>query len=103
VAHVQLGDQTFIDAGLSPAHDFGLVVDAFSATIVTFSELTRQEADELQPDRIDFHVVRDGETWESIAGQAGGAVRAPTIAIMNGYDPGTPPRTGTRIRIVVGG
>ena len=43
-------------------------------------------------------------TWESIAkGPGGGAVRASTLAIMNGRDVTTQPRSGERIRIVVSG
>jgi hypothetical protein len=52
---------------------------------------------------VDFRVVRDGDTWESLARQAGGRLKPSTIAIMNGSDPGTPPRPGERIRIIVGG
>jgi len=103
VAHVQRGSQTFVVAGLSPASDFDRVLPSFSETIGSFRELSQEEADRLQPNRIDFHVVRDGETWESIARQAGSTVRPAMIAIMNGFDPATPPRAGARIRIVVGG
>jgi len=102
-AHIQMGGQTFLVAGLSPVNELERVSAAFSATIGSFRELSQQEADRLQPDRIDFHVVRDGETWESIARQAAGQVRPSALAIMNGSDPATPPRTGARIRIVVGG
>ncbi len=102
VAHIQLGSETFLVAGLAPINDFERVRGTFGMSIGTFRELSQQEADQLEPDRIDFHVVRDGETWESIAGMSGN-VRPASLAIMNGYDPTMPPRVGDRIRVVVGG
>ncbi len=103
VAHVQLGTQMFLVAGLSSAGEFARVVDGFSTSIGSFRELSREEADALQPDRIDFRVVREGETWESIARESGGHARASALAIMNGYGPAVPPRAGDRIRVVTGG
>jgi predicted Zn-dependent protease len=103
VAHVQLGTQIFLVAGLSPAGELARVADEFSASIGSFRELSRDEADRLQPDRIDFRVVRDGDSWASLASQAGGRVRPSSLAIMNGSDPSVPPRAGDRIRIVAGG
>jgi predicted Zn-dependent protease len=102
-AHIRLGSQTFMVAGLAAAGEFGRATDEFAAAIGSFRELSREEADRLQPDRVDFRVVRAGDTWESLARQAGGRLKASTIAIMNGGDPGTPPRAGERIRIIIGG
>lgn len=102
-AHVQVGDRTYLLAGLATANQFQRVDDAFDGTIGSFRELSRSEADRLQPDRLDFHVVRSGETWEALAKRADGRLRASTLAIMNGSDPATAPRVGARIRIVVGG
>jgi len=102
-AHVQLGGQTYLLAGLAPANELARVEPAFSLTINSFRELSQSEADRIQPDRVDFHVVRGGETWESLATSAGGRLRASTLAIMNGYEPTLRPRAGDRIRIVVGG
>jgi predicted Zn-dependent protease len=66
--------------------------------------LTQAEADRIQPSRVRFHVVRAGETWESIArDHATTGVAALSLAIMNGSDGKTPPRQGTRIRVVVAG
>ncbi len=103
VAHVQMGRQVFLVAGLAPSGEFSRVADAFSAGISSFRELGQAEADALQPDRIDFRIATSGDTWDSIARQAGGRVKPSALAIMNGYDPGEPPRAGERIRIVVGG
>jgi predicted Zn-dependent protease len=101
-AHIQLGSQTFMVAGLAAAGEFARVTDDFTAAIGSFRELSREEADRLQPDRVDFRVGRAGDTWESLARQAGG-LKASTIAIMNGSDPATPPRAGERIRVIIGG
>jgi predicted Zn-dependent protease len=58
----------------------------------------------VQPSRIDFYTVRSGDTWESIARRADEAgVKPSTLAIMNGSEPGSRPRVGERIRIVVPG
>jgi predicted Zn-dependent protease len=103
-AHIRSGDQTYIVAGVAAPQDFSGVQATFSAAIQTFRALSRQEADRIQPSRVDFHTVRAGETWTSIAaGPAGGTVQASTLAIMNGRAPESGPRAGERIRIVVGG
>jgi predicted Zn-dependent protease len=104
VAHIRSGDQTFVVAGLAAANAFGNAASTFSSAIGSFRALSASEADRIQPSRLDFRVVRPGETWESIARAVGeGGVNAGTLAVMNGADPGTAPRAGARIRIVVGG
>jgi predicted Zn-dependent protease len=100
-AHVRSGSHVFVIAGLAPTAEFNAAEPAFTAAIHTFRSLSADEANRIQPDRIDFHVVRNGETWESLARQAGGAVKASTLAIMNGRDPARAPRAGERVRIVV--
>jgi predicted Zn-dependent protease len=102
-AHIQAGDRIYLVAGLSTANQFRRVDGAFEESIGSFRELTRAEADRLQPDRLDFHVVRSGDTWESLARRADGRVRASALAIMNGADPASAPRPGDRVRIVIGG
>ena len=103
-AHIQSGGRVYLVAGIAPASQFGRADSLFEASISSFRPLARAEAERVQPNRIDFHTVRGGETWESIAkGPGGGAVRASTLAIMNGRDVTTQPRSGERIRIVVSG
>lgn len=102
-AHVRAGAQTYVIAGLAPAGEFGSAASTFTSAIRTFRTLSRAEAEAIHPDRIDFHVVRTGDTWDSLARSAGGRTKAATLAIMNGSAPATPPRVGDRIRIVVGG
>ena len=103
-AHIQSGGRVYVVAGLAPASQFSRVDSAFQTAIASFRTMSRQEADRIQPNRIDFHTVRSGETWDSIArGPSGGAVRATTLAIMNGREATSQPKPGERIRIVVSG
>ncbi|MCC7009888.1 MAG: M48 family metalloprotease [Acidobacteria bacterium] len=103
-AHVRAGNQVYVVAGLAPASQFSGAQQTFDTAIHTFRTLSRQEADRIQPNRIDFYEVRGGETWDSIARGPGDSIVKPsTLAIMNGRDPGTPPRAGERVRIVVRG
>lgn len=103
-AHVRAGSQTYVVAGLAPAGQFPAASSTFSSAIRTFRTLSPAEAGAIHPDRVDFYVVRNGDTWESIARRAsGGRTKASTLAIMNGSAPSSPPRTGDRIRVVVAG
>ncbi len=104
-AHIQSGGRVYLVAGIAPASQFGRADSLFEAAISSFRPLARAEAERVQPNRDRFpHRARSGETWESIAkGPGGGAVRASTLAIMNGRDVTTQPRSGERIRIVVSG
>jgi predicted Zn-dependent protease len=102
-AHIRSGNSTYLVAGLAAASDFPRVDGMFGATIQSFRQLSQQEADRIQPARVDFYTVRTGDSWDSLARQAGGSIKASSLAIMNGSDPATAPRAGSRIRIVVGG
>lgn len=104
IAFVRAGAQTYLVAGIAPAPQYGGAQATFSSSIATFRALSAQEADAIQPNRLDFYTARAGDTWESIAkGPAAGTVTARALAIMNGADPGSPVRPGDRLRIVVGG
>jgi predicted Zn-dependent protease len=102
-AHVRAGGQTYVIAGLAPAGQFGSATGTFTSAIRTFRTLSQAEANAIHPDRLDFYVVRNGDTWDSIARARGGRVKASTLAIMNGAAPSSSPRPGDRIRVVVGG
>jgi len=102
-AHIQAGGRIYLVAGIAPPQQFSRADAAFKASIESFRTLSRQEADRIQPNHVDFYVVRSGDTWDSISrGVAGGAVKPTTLAIMNGRDPNAAPRAGERIRVVVG-
>ena len=103
-AHVVLNDRLYLLAGLASPDQFRGAQDAFTRSIQSFRELTRQEAANIRPNRVDVYTVRPGDTWASIAQRAGDALVKPsTLAIMNNYDPGQAPRAGDRIKIVVEG
>jgi predicted Zn-dependent protease len=77
---------------------------AFRDSIESFRALSRAEAERIQPNRVDFYVVRSGDTWDSIAQRVSqGAIKPATLAIMNGREPTSSPRPGERIRVVMGG
>ena len=102
-AYIRHRDETFLIAGVAPTGQFSAADRLFVEGIGSFRPLSVQEADRIQPSRIDFYTVRPGDTWESLARRARETnVKASTLAIMNGSSPATPPRPGERIRIVVG-
>jgi predicted Zn-dependent protease len=54
--------------------------------------------------QIDFDIVRDGDTWQSIATDtARGQIDTTALAIMNGQPVSTEPRVGEEIKVVVTG
>jgi predicted Zn-dependent protease len=56
----------------------------------------------VRPNRLDFYVVRPGDSWQSIAARAGhNLVSASTLAIMNDHEVSEQPQPGDRIKIVV--
>lgn len=103
--HIVMPDRTvYVVAGFAPQAQYDAVNPVATASIQSFRQLTRQQAEEIRPNRLDFYTVRAGDTWQSIAqGASRGLVTAPTLAIMNGAELDAQPRTGTRIRIVVVG
>ena len=102
-AHVVLGRNVYVLAGLAPANQFQSAQSEFANSIRSFRELTPSQAANIRPNRVDVYTVRSGDTWQGIAERAGGAIKPSTLAIMNNYDPGQAPRTGDRIKIVVQG
>jgi predicted Zn-dependent protease len=103
-AHIQAGGRVYLVAGVAPASQFNRADDSFQRSILSFRTLSRSEAERIQPNRVDFYVARQGDTWDSIArGPGNGTVRPATLAIMNGRDAATQPKAGERLRIVVGG
>jgi predicted Zn-dependent protease len=102
-AHVVHGDNVFLVAGLAPQQIFQREEPGFSRTIASFRPLTRAEAENIRPNRIDFYTARQGDTWQAIAERSGGIVKPSTLAIMNGHTVGDQPRPGERLKIVVAG
>ena len=102
-AVIRAGDQSYVVAGIAPPSEYNGVSRAFASSIQSFRTLSREEADRIQPDRLDFYTARSGDTWESLARRGNNRVKPATLAIMNGLDPKTPPRAGERLRVVIGG
>jgi predicted Zn-dependent protease len=103
-AHVRVGREVYVVAGLAPEADFDRVDKRMAPAIASLRELTSKEADDIRPNRLDFYVVREGDSWQSIAARAGqNLVSATTLAIMNDHEVGTQPQPGDRVKIVVAG
>jgi predicted Zn-dependent protease len=103
-AHIVHQRNVYLLAGLAPANQFRAVQDEFTQTIRSFRELSRQEAENIRPNRVDLYTVRQGDTWSSIAeATSRGTVKPSTLAIMNDYEPSQPPKPGDRIKVVVEG
>ena len=102
-AHILHGGVYYMVAGLVAPAGFAQADGGFTAAIRSFRPLTAAEADAIRPSRVDFYIVRAGDTWTSLAERSGGAVKPRTLAVMNGVAPDSEPRVGARIRIVVAG
>jgi predicted Zn-dependent protease len=103
-AHVRAADRTYVVAGVAPTSEYSGASGTFASSIRTFRPLSQAEADRIQPGRVDFYTARAGDTWESLAkGMGDGQVSARALAIMNGREPSSAPRTGERLRVVIGG
>jgi predicted Zn-dependent protease len=103
-AHIALGREVYFVAGFAPEPEFPALDADLAASLRSFRELSRDEASKVRPNRVDFYVVRAGDTWQSIASRAGrNIVRAAQLALMNGYEMNVQPRAGERIKIVVAG
>ena len=102
--HIQVGRQLYVVAGFTPKDEFDAMDPAIKASASTFRQLTVQEASDIRPNKIDFYVVRRGDSWQSIAVRQGkGYVNAATLAIMNDREVNVQPQAGDRIKIVVAG
>jgi len=104
-AHIAHGRNVFVLAGIAKQGQYaGGVDNAFVGSIRSFRPLTRAEAADVRPNRVDLYIVRRGDTWQSIAQRASGEnVKASTLAIMNNSAPNVQPKPGDRIKIVVAG
>ena len=102
-AHIPHGNSVYMLGGLTAPNLFQQSDAAFNASIRSFRALTAAEAENIRPNRVDIYVVRQGDTWASIAERSGGTIRPATLAVMNGAEPSSAPQVGSRIKIVVGG
>lgn len=103
-AHIAVGRQLYVVAGFAPEKEFDVVDREISPAVKTFRQLSAQEAAAIRPNRLAFHTVAKGDSWQSIAARQGkGYVNAATLAIMNDRDVSTQPTPGDKVKIVVEG
>ena len=102
-AHIVHNGNVYIVAGFSAPNVFEPLDSAILASIRSFKALTAAEAAAVRPNRVDIYVVRQGDSWQSIAERSGGVVKPATLAIMNGAEPNSQPAVGKRIKIVAAG
>ena len=94
----------YVLGGLAEAEAYDRVEAEFDEAIRSFRSLSAAEAEEIRPNRIRFYTVHPGDTWQSIAQDAGhDIVPSNTLAIMNGVPVNEQPQAGDRIKIVVEG
>ncbi|HEX7281616.1 MAG TPA: M48 family metalloprotease [Vicinamibacterales bacterium] len=103
-AHIAIGRQLYVIAGFAPEKEFEQVDKEIAPSLQTFRQLSAAEASRIRPNRIDFHVVRSGDSWQSIAAREGRSfVNAATLAIMNDREIHVQPTPGERVKIVIEG
>lgn len=103
-AHISVGRQLYVVAGFAPESEFALVDRDIVPSVQTFRQLSMSEASNVGPNRLDFYVVRQGDSWQSIAArQSKGFINAATLAIMNDREVSAQPQPGDRVKIVTEG
>jgi predicted Zn-dependent protease len=103
-AHIAVGRQIYVVAGFAPEKEFEQVDKDIVSAVQTFRQLTPDEASRIRPNRIDIHIVKQGDSWQSIAARQGkNFVNAATLAIMNDREVHVQPAAGERVKIVVEG
>lgn len=103
VAFIAHAGRLYQVAGVAAENAFSQADPTFRQVIGSFRGMSAAEADRVQPARVDFQTVRSGDTWTSLAKSSGGSVSASALAIMNGADPSSTPKAGTRVRVVIEG
>jgi predicted Zn-dependent protease len=103
-AHVSIGRQLYVIAGFAPEKEFEFADQQIAPALQTFRQLSAREAADIRPNKIQFYVVKPGDSWQSIAvRQSRGFINASTLAIINDHDVSAQPRPGDRIKIIVEG
>jgi predicted Zn-dependent protease len=102
-AHIQHGTSVYMLAGFTSPNTFQQADNAFIGAIRSFRPLSAAEAENIRPNRVDLYVVRQGDSWASIAERSGGVIKPATLAVMNHATASSQPQPGARIKIVVGG
>jgi predicted Zn-dependent protease len=102
VAYVPIDRNIFRIVGLAPPQVFDQVQGEFTTSVRSFRQLSRAEAENIRPNRIDLYTVRAGDTWASIAEGVGkNLLPAAKLALINGASVDERPQPGDRVKIVV--
>lgn len=103
-AHVAIGRQVYLVAGVAPAADFARAEADFDAALRSFRQLSSAEAARVRPNRVALYTAKSGDSWQGIAQRAGrGLVSATRLALMNGFAVNVQPPAGTIVKIVTEG
>jgi predicted Zn-dependent protease len=103
-AHVRQGRTVYLVAAFAPPQLYEQLERDLAASVRSFRALSRDEAQNIEPNRVTLYTVERGDTWQSIAQRRGGDnVTAATLAIMNSSAVSDQPRPGETIKIVVAG
>ena len=102
-AHIVHNGNVYMVAGFCAPNLFEQSDRSFLASLRSFKPMSAAEAESIHPNRIDIYVVRQGDSWQSIAQRSGEVIKPATLAVMNGFEPASQPPVGTRIKIAVGG
>ena len=99
-AVIASGPRVYRLIGLSGTSVFQQASALFDGAIGSFRMLSPNEANNVRPNRLALHRVRQGDTWRGLAEGSGGAVDAQTLAVMNGSTPNEPPPVGQQVKVV---
>lgn len=103
-AHVPVGRQVYLLAGIAPEAEYGRAEAEFDRALRSFRQLSGAEAARIRPNRLALYTVKGGDSWQSIAQRAGrGVVTATRLALMNGFAVNVQPPAGVLLKIVVEG
>lgn len=103
-AHVPVGRQVYLVAGVAPEADYARVEAEFDAALRSFRQLSGGEAARVRPNRVGLYTTKAGDSWQAIAQRAGkGLVPATRLALMNGFAVNVQPPAGSVVKIVTEG
>ena len=101
VAFIRSGSAVYLWGAFADVDGYRLVEREVHDSILSFRQLSRDEADRIRPNRIAVYHVESGDTWQRIAQRVGaGIVPAATLAIMNGFPVNEQPLPGDVVKVV---
>lgn len=88
IGFFMIRDMAHYIIGFSRPGEFKKALPFFNNTIETFKKLSRQQAENIHPNRIRLHVAGEGETLATIIKKLGGSSGdVKTVALINAWDP----------------